>query len=222
MRAARRVLSTIAAAAALAAVTMTPASAAGPTKFTFSGSGPSADAVFSNTPTDAAPVAGRVYTDVFVFAADETVTADGTTYTDDFAFVDVFSYKFDRNGNLVPVSSSSGQAGGDQVTFTADAKKLSTASLTAEVALQSCTARGCTDAGTSTVSVTWTGSGATTTFKSSYRTSDPGQFLSTGRFTGTSRMASATGTVPVLGSTSAVFASISSGRWTDRTICHGC
>ena len=222
MRAARRVLSTIAAAAALAAVTMAPAAAAGPMKMTISGTGPSADAVFSDAPVDSAPVVGRVYTDVFVFAADETVTANGTTYTGDFAFVDVFSYKFDRNGNLVPVSSSSGQAGGDQVTFTADAKKLSTASLTAEVAFQSCTERGCTDAGSSTVSVTWTGSGATTTFKSSYRTSDPGQFLSTGRFTGTSRMASATGTVPVLGSTSAVFASISSGRWTDRTICHGC
>ena len=83
MRAARRVLTTIATAAALAAVTMTPASAAGPTKFTFSGSGLSADAVFSNAPTDSAPVAGRVYTDVFVFAADETITADGTTYTGD-------------------------------------------------------------------------------------------------------------------------------------------
>jgi hypothetical protein len=107
MRAARRVLSTIAAAAAVAAVTMTPASAAGPTKFTFSGSGPSADAVFSDAPTDAAPVAGRVYTDVFVYAADETVTADGTTYTDDFAFVDVFSYKFDRAGPSCPSPAAS-------------------------------------------------------------------------------------------------------------------
>jgi hypothetical protein len=108
------------------------------------------------------------------------------------------------------------------VTFTADGKRLATASLTAEVALQSCTERGCTDADTSTLSITWTGNGPTTTSKSSFRTSDPGQFHSTGRFTGSSRMASATGTVPALGSTSAVFASISSGRWTDRTICHGC
>jgi hypothetical protein len=222
MRAARRVLTTIATAAALAAVTMTPASAAGPTKFTFSGSGLSADAVFSDAPTDAAPVAGRVYTDVFVYAADETITADGTTYTDDFAFVDVFSYKFDRRGALVPVSSNFGQAGGDQVTFTADGKRLATASVTADLTLQSCTARGCTDAGTTTLSVTWTGNGATTTSKSSFRTSDPGQFQSTGRFSGSSRMASATGTVPVLGNAAAVFGSISSGTWTERTICHGC
>lgn len=222
MRAARRVLTTIATAAALAAMTMTPASAAGATKFTISGSGLSADAVFSNAPTDGAPVAGRVYTDVLVFGADDTVTADGTTYTDDFAFVDVFSYKFDRRGALVPVSSLSGAAGGDQVSFTADGKRLATASLTAEVAMQSCTSRGCTDAGTATVSVTWTGNGATTTYKSSFRTNDPGQFFSTGRFSGTSRGASATGSVPVLGNASAVFASISSGTWTERTICHGC
>lgn len=222
MRAARRVLTTIATAAALAAMTMTPASAAGATTFTFSGSGPSADAVFSNAPTDGAPVAGRVYTDVLVYAADQTVTADGTTYTDDFAFVDVFSYKFDRRGAFVPVSSSFGQAGGDQVTFTADGKRLATASLTAQVPMQSCTSRGCTDAGTATVSVTWTGTGATTTYKSSFRTNDPGQFLSTGRFSGTSRGASATGSVPVLGNASALFASISSGTWTERTICHGC
>lgn len=222
MRAARRVLTTLATAAALAAVTMTPASAAGPAKFTFSGNGLSADAVFSNAPTDSGPVAGRVYTDVFVFAADQTVTADGTTYTDDFAFVDVFSYKFDQRGNFTPVSSSFGEAGGDQVTFTADGKRLATASLTAEVAMQSCTERGCTGAGTTTVSVTWTGNGPTTTYKSSFRTNDPGQFHSTGRFSGSSRAASATGTVPVLGNAAAVFASISSGKWTDRTICHGC
>jgi hypothetical protein len=222
MRAARRVLTTIATAAALAAVTMTPASAAGPVTFTVSGSGLSADAVFTDAPLDAPPVTGRVYTDVFVYAADEAVTADGTTYTDDFAFVDVFSYKFDRRGNQVLVSSTSGSAGGDQVTFTADGKRLATASLTASVALRSCTSRGCTDADTTNVSVTWTGNGPTTTFKNSFRTNDPGQFHSTGRFSGSSRAASATGTVPVLGDATAVFAGISSGAWTERTICHGC
>lgn len=222
MRAARRVLTTVATPTALAALPPAPASAAGPTTYTFSGSGLSADAVFSDAPTDAAPVAGRVYTDVLVFAADETVTADGPTYTDDFAFVDVFSYKFDRRGTLVPVSSSFGSAGGDQVTFTADGKRLAAASLTAELALQSCTARGCTDAGTTNLAVSWTGDGPTTTYRSSFRTSDPGQFQSTGRFSGSSRMASATGTVPVLGNAGAVYASISSGTWTERTICHAC
>ena len=222
MRAARRVLTTIATTAALAAVTVTPASAAGPARFTVSGSGLSADAVFSNAPVDGPLVANQIYTDVFVYAADEAITADGTTYADDFAFVDVFSYKVDRRGNLAMVSSSSGQAGGDQVNFTADGKRLATASLTANVPMQACTAKGCTDAGTATVSVTWTGTGATTTYKSSFRTSDPGQFHSTGRFSGSSRGASAAGTVPVLGNATAVFASISSGTWTERSICHGC
>ena len=57
MRAVRRVLSTIAAGVALAAVTAAPASAAAPMKVTLSGSGPSADAVFSNLP-DGVPVEG--------------------------------------------------------------------------------------------------------------------------------------------------------------------
>jgi hypothetical protein len=221
MRAVRRVLSTIAAAVALAAVTAAPAAAAAPTKFTLSGSGPSADAVFSNLP-EGAPVAGQVYTDVFVYGADETTKADGTTYTDDFAYVDVYSYRFDRRGNMSLVSSSFGEAGGDQVTFTADARKLTTASLTAELPMQTCTDRGCRSVGTETVSVTWTATGATTTYKSSVRTNDPGQFLSTGRFTGKSRNASVKGSVPVLGSATSVFGTISSGTWSERTICHGC
>ena len=107
MRAARRVLTTLATATALAAVTMAPASAAGPTTLTFSGNGLSADAVFSDAPIDSSPVAGRVYTDVFVFAADETVTANGTTYTEDFAFVDVFSYKFDQRATSSPCPAAS-------------------------------------------------------------------------------------------------------------------
>lgn len=222
MRAARRILSTIAAAATLAAVTASPAAAASPTKFTFSTTGLSADAVFSNAPVDGPPVVGKVYTDVFVFGADETTTADGTSHLHDFAFVDVFSYKIDRRGALVPVSSSFGTAGGDQVTFTADSKWLSTASLTAEVALESCTAKGCKSAGTTTVSVTWTGNGPTTTFRGNVRTNDPGQFHFTGRFSGSARGASATGTVPGLGNAEAMFATISSGTWTERVICHGC
>jgi hypothetical protein len=88
--------------------------------------------------------------------------------------------------------------------------------------MQNCDERSCTAAGTSEVTVTWTGTGATSTYKGSYRTSDPGQFTSTGRFSGTSRQASASGTVPVLGSSSAIYGSIFSGTSTDRTICHAC
>lgn len=202
---------------------MTPsASAAAPSKFSFSSSGVSADAAFTNAPVDGPPVVGKVYTDVFVAAADSATTVDGTTFSDDFAFVDVFSYKIDRRGQFVQVSSSFGYAGNDDVTFVGDAKRLSSASLTADVAMSSCNERGCTDAGTSQVSVTWSGNGATTTYRGTVRTNEPGQFTSSGKFSGTSRGASATGTVPALGSATAVWASISSGSQTERTICHAC
>jgi hypothetical protein len=218
----RRALTTIAAAVTVATLTAATPAAAGTTNFSVSGRGLSADAVFSNFPENGNPVTGTVYTDVFVFAADEATTIDGTTYSDDFVFVDVFKYKIDWRGRLVPVSDRSGEASGDQVTFTGDARKLTTASVTARVPMETCTPTGCSPSGTASISVTWTGEGPTTTFKSSYRTNDPGQFLASGRFTGTSRMASATGSVPALGNDTALFASISSGKWTDRTICHGC
>lgn len=212
----------IAAATAALVMTAAPAGAAAPAKFTFSSSGVSADAVFSNAPMDSGLVAGKVYTDVYVYAADQANTEDGMTYTDDFAFVDVFSYKIDRRGNFSPVSSSFGFAGGDDVTFTGDARRLSTATLTARVDMQKCDERACTSTGTSDVSVTWSGTGATTTYRGTVRTNDPGQFHTSGRFSGTERQATATGTVPVLGNTSAVFASIRSGTDTQRTICHAC
>jgi len=215
----RRALTTLAAAVTVATLTATPAAAA-TTTFTVSSRGLSADAVFSNFPENGRPVTGTVYTDVYVFAADDATTIDGTTYSDDFVFVDVFKYKIDWRGNLVGVSDRLGEASGDQVTFTADARKLSTASVTARVPMQTCTPTGCSPSGTATISVTWTGDGPTTTYKSSYRTNDPGQFHASGRFTGTSREASATGSVPALGNASAIFASISSGRSVERTICH--
>ena len=154
--------------------------------------------------------------------ADQAVKADGTSFQEDFAFVDVFSYKIDRRGSFVNVSSSFGFAGNDQVAFSGDARGLSSASLTAQVELQTCNDRGCTAAGTESVSVSWTGTGATTTYKGSVRTNDPGQFTSTGRFTGSSRQATASGTVPVLGTGSAFYGAISSGTSTDRTVCHAC
>lgn len=217
-----RLAGVVAAGCATALLTASPALAAAPSKFTFSTSGVQAEAVFSNAPTDGNLVAGRVYTDVFVYGADQATKADGTSFQEDFAFVDVFSYKIDRRGNFVNVSSSFGFAGNDQVAFSGDARGLSSASLTAQVELQTCTERGCTAAGTEQVSVSWTGTGPTTTFKGSSRTNDPGQFTSSGRFTGSSRQATASGTVPVLGTGSAVFGAISSGTSTDRTVCHAC
>jgi hypothetical protein len=218
----RRALTTLAAAVTAATLTAVTPAAAATTSFTVSTTGLSAEAVFSNFPANGTPVPGTVYTDVFVFAADQATTVDGTTFTDDFAFVDVFKYKFDWRGVQVPVSDRSGQASGDRVTFSGDARKLTTASLTARVPMETCTATGCTASGTATISISWTGDGPTTTYKSSYRTNDPGQFHATGRMTGTSRVASATGTVPVLGSARAIFAGITSSKSAERTICHGC
>lgn len=212
------------AAAAVAALVVagSPASAAAPTKFTFSSTGVSADAVFTNAPADEPLVPGQVYTDVFVYAAEQASKSDGTRYSEDFAFIDAYSYKIDDGGEYIPVSSSFGFAGNDDVDFTGD-RRLTSAALTARVQMQTCDEQdGCTDGGVADIALTWTGSGATTKYKSSYRTSDPGQFTSSGRFTGTSRQASATGTVPVMGHAGSVYGSISSGTYTDRTICHAC
>lgn len=222
MKTASRLAGMVAAAAATVLMSAAPAAAAAPAKFTFSTSGVSAEAAFTNAPADNNLVAGKVYTDVFVYAADQATTADGTTYDEDFAFVDVYSYKVDRRGNFSTVSSSYGFAGGDQVTFSGDARRLSTATLAARVEMQTCTERACTAAGTSDINVSWSGTGATTTYKGAYRTNDPGQFTASGRFSGTSRQATATGTVPVIGSSSAVYASLSSGTYFERTICHAC
>lgn len=222
MKTMSRLAGVLAAASATLLTVAAPATAAAPSMFTFSTSGVSAEAAFSNAPADHNLVAGRVYTDVFVYAADQATKADGTRYQEDFAFVDVFSYKVDRRGSFINVSSSFGFAGNDQVAFSGDARGLTSATLTARVDMQSCNDRSCTSAGTQDVNVTWAGTGATTTFKGSYRTNDPGQFTSTGRFSGTSRQATATGTVPALGSSTAIYGSISSGTSTDRTICHGC
>ena len=218
----RRLAGVLSAAVAAVALSAPPASAAAPTKFTFSTSGVSADAVFSDAPADYNLVAGRVYTDVFVYAADQATKVDGTRYDEDFAFVSAYSYKVDRRGNYVSVASSFGFAGNDDVAFSGDSRRLSSATLTARLQMESCDQRSCTSAGTSDVTVTWTGTGATTTYKGSYRTSEPGQYTSTGRFSGTHRQATASGTVPVLGSATAIYGSISSGTYTDRTICHSC
>ena len=217
-----RLVGLVAAAAATVLMSAGPAAAAAPSKFTFSASGVSADAVFTNAPSDYNLVPGQVYTDVFVYAADEAVKSDGTRYEADFAFVDAYSYKIDRRGNFINVSSSFGFAGNDQVAFSGDARRLSTATLNARVEMQTCDERSCTSAGVSEVNVSWSGTGATSTYKGTFRTNDPGQFVASGRFSGSSRQATATGTVPVLGSGSAVYGSISSGSYTDRTICHAC
>ena len=222
MRSPRRLLTTVAVAAAASALLgASPAAAATPDRLTVSSTGLSADAVFSNAPADGRLVTGQVYTDVFVYAADHAVTPDGVTHPEDFAWVDVYSYKADRRGVIGTVSSSAGHASGAQAEFTADGSRLASATLTAQVPLESCTQRACRSAGIADVSVRWSATGATTTVKGSYRTSDPGQFSSTGRFTGSSREASATGAVPVLGTATSVHASISSGTWTERTISHG-
>ena len=222
MRFRGRWVSVLAAVAATTGLAASPAAAAGPQKFVFSTSGLSADAVFSNAPSSGDLAVGRVYTDVFVFAADQATKSDGATYQDDVVFVDAYSYKIDRRGSYVSVSSTYGWAGGDQVDFTGDARRLSSAALTARLTMETCTSRGCSSAGAADVTVSWTGTGATSTYRGTYRSSDPGQFTSTSRFSGTSRQATASGTVPVLGSSSATWASLSYGTYSDRTICRAC
>lgn len=217
---ARRLASTISALLAAATLTLTaatPASAA-PNGFSFSTKGLSADAFFSDLPQSTAPVAGQVYTDVFISAADQAVTSDGQRFDDRFVLLDIYSYTFDRRGNFVPVSARFGVAGGDAVTLTGD-RRLTSAALSAQVELQSCDDRRCSPAGTTSVSATWTGTGETTRVVGSFRVSSR-SFSYHGRVNGSSRQASASASIPGVSTGPSLFASLFYGSSSERYICH--
>ena len=116
---------------ALAALLLTamPVSAAG-NAFHFSATGKGAEAGWTTFPADGIPVTNVVYTDTFLFTAEQAVKADGEVFSDKFLFIDQFSYKFDRSGNFIFVSETFGFAGGSDVSLSVD-NKLTSASVTA-------------------------------------------------------------------------------------------
>jgi hypothetical protein len=196
----------------------------GGTSFHFSESGKGADAGWSTSPFDGPVVADVVYTDTFLSTAEQATRADGTVYADKFVYVDQTSYKYDRSGNWIFVSETSGFAGGSDVALSVNAK-LSSASVTATVSLQTCTAgrRGsvtCVD-GTGSVSAAWTGVGDTIKSSGTFHVVSKG-FTETSKSRQTFRNATTRGSVngADLGEQQ-FYGEIFSAASRDIFICHG-
>ena len=216
----RRVVIALVAALMVGGVIATPASAARSSKFSFSVSGPSADAFWTTFPVDGEPEAGVVYTDTSVSAADNAVVEGGQAYNDKFALVDIFNYKFDHKGNFVFVSETFGVAGGDDVSFTVGSR-LSSASLDATIPVDTCTDKSCAPAGTIDVSADWTATGGTVRINGTTKVTGPG-FTEITKQKGSVRDARATGSIDGSGLGTSVFADIGDFSFKDTFICHGC
>jgi hypothetical protein len=216
----RRLILAITTALLVIGALATPASAAGASQFRFSTSGPGVDAFWSTFPTDGNVIVNVVYTDTFVSAAEQAIEEDGTTFTDKFAFVDIFNYKFDRRGNFVFVSETFGFGGGDDVALSVD-RMLSSASLKATVALTTCTDRRCSEAGTGQLAGKWVATGPATRVNGTTTVTSPG-FTETVHQKGTFRDASAVGSLNGTDFGSSLFADINNTSFSDHFICHGC
>ncbi|HYU50947.1 MAG TPA: hypothetical protein VEO91_13580 [Candidatus Limnocylindria bacterium] len=216
----RRLIIAAAASLLMAGVLATPASAAPAGQFRFSTSGPGVDGFWSTFPADGNYVANVVYTDTFVSAAEQAIEEDGTTFTDKFAFVDIFSYKIDRRGNFVFVSDTFGFAAGDDVSLSV-ARDLSSASLKATVALSTCTERTCSDAGTGQLAGKWVATGPAVRVNGTTTITSPG-FTETVRQKGTFRDASAVGSLDGAAFGASLYADINNTSFSDHFICHGC
>jgi hypothetical protein len=205
-------------------VAASPAQAAG-NAFHFSVKGPGAEAFWTTFPASGEPEPGVVYTDTFLQTAAQAVREDGTRFEDKFLFIDRFSYKFDRRGNLTFVSETFGSASGDDVNLTVDAVKLTSASVTANVALTTCTEEHgefvCVDAGTATVRAAWTGTGELVRVSETFRANSK-TFTEVFRFRGTVRDATATGGMNGTDFGTSQFADIFNASSADLFVCHGC
>jgi hypothetical protein len=215
----RRILA-LAALAALLLSAIPAAAATSGNAFHFSATGKGAEAGWSTFPADGIPVVNVVYTDTFVFASEDAITQDGEVFSDKFAFIDQISFKIDRRGNFVFVSETFGFAGGSDVNLAVDSK-LNSASLTASVALQTCTERSCTDAGIGSLVASWTGQGDIIRQSGTFHVTSK-TFTESGQFRGSFRNATATGSLNGAGFGSQFFADIFSSTSRDVFICHGC
>jgi hypothetical protein len=205
-------------------VAASPAQAAG-NAFHFSVKGPGAEAFWSTFPESGTPEPGVVYTDTFLQTAAQAVREDGTRFDDKFLFIDQFSYKFDRRGNFIFVSETFGFAGGNDVNLSVNTPSLTSASVTATVALTTCTEEHgefvCVDAGTATVHAAWTGTGELLRVSETFRANSK-SFTEVFRFRGTFRDASATGGMDGTDFGTSLFADIFNASSADLFVCHGC
>jgi hypothetical protein len=191
----------------------------------FSATGKGAEAVWSTLPVDGQPVTNVVYTDTYLFTAEQAVKQDGTVYSDKFLFVDQISYKIDQRGNWVFVSETFGFAGGDDVSLLVD-RQLTAASASASVGLQTCTAGRhgsytCVDAGIGSVVASWVGQGDLIKQSGTFHLGSTG-FTENGQFRGSFRNASADGSLNGGSLGASLYADIFSSSSRDIFICHGC
>jgi hypothetical protein len=222
----RRILALVALATLLvpAASVAADTTGGGGTSFHFSETGKGADAGWTTSPADGQPVTDVVYTDTFLSTAEQAAKEDGTVYADKFLFFDQTSYKYDRSGNWIFLSETSGFAGGNDVVLSVNAK-LTSASVTATVGFTTCTVdrRGnvtCVD-GTGLVSGSWTGQGDTIKSSGTYHVVSKG-FTENSKSRQTFRNAIASGSLngAVVGGQPFV-GDIFSSTSRDIFICHG-
>lgn len=192
----------------------------GGTSCHFSETGKGADAGWTTFPADGQPVTNVVYTDTFLSTAEQAVKQDGTVFSDKFLFIDQFSYKFDRRGNFIAVSDTFGFAGGNDVNLSVD-RALTSASVTASVAVTTCIVKTCVDAGIGSVVASWTGQGDIIRQSGSFHVVSKG-FTETSKFRGTFRNATASGSLngADIGG-QPFFADIFNSSSRDIFICHG-
>ena len=218
----RKILALVALAALL--LPAMPVAAAG-NAFHFSATGKGAEAGWTTFPADGIPVTNVVYTDTFLFTAEQAIKADGEVFSDKFLFIDQFSYKFDRSGNFIFVGETFGFAGGSDVNLSVNSK-LTSASVTASVALQTCTVdrRGnftCADAGIGSVAASWSEQGGLIRSNGVSHFGSPGSTQNS-HFRGSFRNAIASGSLNgAIIDGSPFFADIFSSTSRDVFICHG-
>jgi len=204
-------------------VAASPAQAAG-TAFHHSTRGPGARALWTTFPTEGAPQPGVVYADTYLETAAAAVRDDGTRFEDKFLFVDQVRYTVDEAGNRIFVSETWGIAGGDDVSLTAPALSLKSASVTAEVPLTTCTGIEepvCVDAGTATVHASWTGTGELERFGDVFRVTSNTITLVYRVQASFRREATATGGMNGTDFGTLLFAEISNVSSSEVFVCHG-
>lgn len=214
-----RVATAAAAATSLLLAAASPAGAATTTE-RYSTQGVGASVFSSTAPADGQLLPGVTYTDTFLDAGEQATRANGQQLVSSFAFVDRFSYRVTRSGRFEVVSSVSGFAGPESVTFTGD-RKLAGASVTGSIPTVSCTETACTESAPIAVDVTWTGTGAVARVSGRFSYKDgTTSFSSTSR--GTQRQASVTGSIGGVPLGDVLFAGLTSGTSTDKFLCHRC
>jgi hypothetical protein len=191
----------------------------------FSASGKGAEAVWSTAPADGQLVTNVVYTDTYVFAAEQAVKQDGTVYADKFLFVDQISYMVDQRGSWILVSETFGSAGGGDVSLAVD-RQLTSASASASVALAICTVDrhdnySCVDAGIGSVVASWVGQGDLLRQSGIFHLGSTG-FTENSQFRGSFRNASAEASLNGGSLGASLYADIFSSSSRDIFICHGC